>query len=642
MNNINILDSTIYNRISAGEVVENPASVVKELVENSIDSGATSIAIDISGGGIDKIRISDNGSGIVFSDLTKAFLPHATSKISSTDDLESISTLGFRGEALASIAAVSKVKLISKPKEQQVGGLIEICGGEIKQNCETGSPDGTYITVENLFYNTPARKKFLKKPSREESLVTDLVSRIILSNPDIEIKYSIDRKDIFHSTGKGLQEAVFAVYKKEVLDNSFYHYQKIDEIEIFGYMGKFEYSKSNRSYQTLVVNGRVVSNATVSVCVNNAYSNYLLKHKFPFYILFIKFPYEKIDVNVHPRKAEIKFDDNNLVYNLVNNFIKECFNKNYFKTTAKQIIKEEQPLMNKTTFSNATNNVPFIKVDEVEFNENKQPSLDIDVYKKIFGGDKITSESSFKEEVIFSKKEELKFESPNSLSGFETAEQKIEKINSNIKHPVEDSNKQMIIPTIDKIEKRSRVIGQLFKTYILLECDENLLLIDQHAGHERLMYDKLSEQFQNNSINTQQLLIPYVFETNSLETMFIKENLKSFFDLGFTIIEFGNNCFKLETVPAILSDIELGTFVSLILSEMKMLNKQTVGEMFKEKLMQNACKSSIKAGQELTDFEIDSLLKKFNSETTLLCPHGRPIMIEIDKKSIEKWFKRIV
>ena len=307
MGKINLLDSTIFNRIAAGEVVERPASIVKELVENSLDAGATQIRIEVVAGGTKQIKVTDNGSGIEPDDVERAFLPHATSKISSLEDLEQIATLGFRGEALSSIANVSQVELTSKTKENEVGKTIQIESGKVIEQKEVASPNGTFITVNNLFYNIPARKKFLKSDKREESEITNLVARFILANPNINFVYLVDKKEVYRSSGKNLEEAVFTVYGKETLENVIPFEKQVGKITLRGYLGKPNFSKSNRTYQTLVINGRYVINSVISAASYASYQNYLMKGKFPFYVIHMNMPLDSVDVNVHPNKLDVKF-----------------------------------------------------------------------------------------------------------------------------------------------------------------------------------------------------------------------------------------------------------------------------------------------------------------------------------------------
>ena len=327
---INLLPSEIYNKISAGEVVERPASVVKELVENSIDGGATRISVEVFGGGIEKIIVSDNGCGISPDDLEKAFMPHATSKISKEEDLFTIASLGFRGEALASISAVSKVEVFSKTEDNDFGTKLKIEGGNFGEKHEIGFENGTRIVVSNLFYNTPARLKFLKKPKSEEGEITNLMAKIIMANPQISFRYCADDKVVYNTFGNGLAEAMYIIYGKETYDNLLEVNYERDGISVFGYIARPTFCKPNRTYQTIFVNGRVVSNYMISAAVQDALEGYIMKGKFPLFALNLTLPYDGVDVNVHPSKQEVKFEYPNKIYSIVNNSIfKAVANANY-------------------------------------------------------------------------------------------------------------------------------------------------------------------------------------------------------------------------------------------------------------------------------------------------------------------------
>jgi DNA mismatch repair protein MutL len=335
MGKINVLDSSIYNRIAAGEVVERPASIVKELVENSLDAGATQIRIEVLEGGIKQIKVSDNGCGIEPDDVKVAFYPHATSKIYALEDLDEIGTLGFRGEALASIASVSQVELTSKVEAHETGSHLKIEGGKELEFSEAASANGTYITVNNLFYNVPARHKFLKSATREESEVTNLVARFILANPTISFTYFANNKEVYRSSGKNLEEALFTVYGKNTLENVIAFEQTVGQMKLHGYLGKPTFAKSNRTYQTLVINGRYVVNSVVSAAAYAAYQDYLMKGKFPFFVIHMNMPLEVLDVNVHPNKLDVKFENSQTIYGTIYNTIKQALQNanNILKTT---------------------------------------------------------------------------------------------------------------------------------------------------------------------------------------------------------------------------------------------------------------------------------------------------------------------
>lgn len=637
MSKINILDKSIFNRIAAGEVVEKPASVVKELVENSIDAGATKISIEIIEGGIKQIIVSDNGCGIEPDDMVKAFLPHATSKICTANDLDKIGTLGFRGEALSSIASVSKVNLISKVKNLDIGNEIILEGGEVISQNEKGCSDGTYISVSDLFYCVPARAKFLRKPKTEESDVTNIVSRLILANPNIQIKYTADNKLVYFSSGNGIEEAIYAIYGKDVLDNlikvDFNSYDKL--IHFNGYICKPTFSKPNRTYQTLIINGRYVINQQISTAIYKAYENFLMKGNFPFFVLYVTLPLDKVDVNVHPNKQDVKFEKSGEIFALVVNAISEIlYGINHIKN-----IEDESEEQNE--------NVDFNLKDLQDLRKVENVSLKTTVVDNVTLKEKVFDEEKFnqiKENLnsYLSKQDkhnEVTFKSDNGYS-YDLAMQAYK----NMQQQSFISNSDTNSVNDNKIKLDDfKIIGTLFNTYILVEQDKNLLMIDQHAGHERLLYDKFKKQFEEHSLLSQSLLVPYILNLNFQEWSFINENLTTLKNLGFDIEGFGNNSFKINSVPLLLKDINIADFFNSILHDINnnLIIKKT--DLMEEYLAKSACRSAVKANDNLSYNEIEILLNLLSKENqVLLCPHGRPIVLKITNTEIEKWFKRLV
>lgn len=644
MPNINILDKSIFNRIAAGEVVEKPASVVKELVENSIDAGAKFISIEIVGGGIKKIRVTDDGCGMNKENLPKAFLPHATSKISCLEDLDKIGTLGFRGEALSSIASVAKINATSKTKNDETGAKIIIEGGEVVSLTEIGSVDGTSITVEDLFFNVPARAKFLRKPKTEESEITNLVSRLILANPTISIKYVVDGKTIYHSQASNLKDAIYTIYGATAIENLIpvnYTYQNLIQVE--GFIGLPSFTKPNRTYQTIIINGRYVNNKTISTAIYNAYEPYIMKNCFPFFVCSVKLPLDKVDVNVHPNKLDVKFENNNLIFGAFYNPISEILNNLSTKIRKFESNENESVVENEINISN---------LQTINSNIGKQ----------------FESENLVKDEISYANIDEEKqdentttlkdvsnldnnFELKNSISSFlNNSDFNFEVQNNNIAADLANlAAKEHVFSQADifndvKVDLNTlKIIGVCFNTYIIVENDSSIFFIDQHAGHERLLYDKFKENFKNNELVTQNLLVPYVLNTNYLESDFINNNLQTFKELGFEIESFGINSFKVSSVPVLLKDISLYKFFNDVLHDLSNnLNLQKT-DILKDYLEKSACRSAVKANDILSKGEIEKLLNMLNnSNQILLCPHGRPIIIEITSKEIEKWFKRIV
>lgn len=646
MPNINILDKTIFNRIAAGEVVEKPASVVKELVENSIDAKSTNITIEVEGGGIKKIRVTDNGCGMDIDNLPKAFLPHATSKISCLDDLDKIGTLGFRGEALSSIASVANITAVSKVKERESGAKIIINGGEVESVTETGCVDGTSITIENLFYNVPARAKFLRKPKTEENEITNLVSRLILANPNISIKYVADGKTIYHSTATGLKDAIYTVYGASVVENLVpidYTYQNI--IKVDGYIGIPSFTKPNRTYQTIIINGRYVNNKTISTAIFNAYEPYIMKSCFPFFVVSMTIPLDKVDVNVHPNKLDVKFENNNLIFGAFYTPINEVLLNLSSKIRKYESEEKEEPITSSQTvnFNNLhtldnnigsqfNNNESQEKVDTVKYAtiEDDEPSSQL-------------TDNSFKSET-----EQNIAQSINSFLSNKEFEFEVN-TNEISQNMINRATQEHIFKQSDMFDDRKvdlaslKIVGTCFNTYIIVENNDSIFFIDQHAGHERLLYDKFKALFEKDDLAVQSLLVPYVLNTNYLESNFINNNIDVFKSLGFDIEPFGINSFKVSSVPVLLKDISLYQFFNEVLQDVNKNLNLTKSDILKEYLERSACRSAVKANDILSKQEIEILLNMLNQNNQILqCPHGRPVIIEITDKEIEKWFKRII
>jgi len=661
MAKINVLDSSVYNYIAAGEVVERPASVVKELVENSIDAGSSIIEIEIENGGISKIKISDNGHGIEKEYIKTAFLPHATSKIAKVSDLDSILTLGFRGEALASIAAVAKVTMTSKTKEQEFGNTINIEAGKVIKEHEVGTKDGTTTVVSDLFYCVPARQKFLKKPKTEEQEITNLVSRFILAHPEISFTYVADGKTIFSSSGKTLDDAIFSVYGKEAIKETLPVSLVKENLKVSGFIGRPSYSKANRTYQTLIINGRYVINQTVATAITNAFGDMLMKRKYPFYVLHLTMPTDSIDVNVHPNKLDVRFENQGRIYSLFFEAVSRALSQMDYIASAED--KELNKIYEESRNEHFINTLNTI--DDTQDITISTPKTSITASSII---PKKTSERidkagvnlnpfSFRAENLSKQeKEEVKekvFDTINENSksntlkdGFGLGSKLLERLASGDKYDngyiIDEKPKEVQKQESFEIKQTIKKIGKIFNTYLIVEVDSDIFFIDQHAAHERILYEKFKKQYDNQNIIIQPLLFPYVLSLNPLESNILLDSLENIKALGFDIDEFGNNTFKISAVPAIVSEINFDSFFNEFLSENKNIAKKG-SDLIKESLMQQACKSAIKGGNDLSDNEIDQLYSQMSKEKiALFCPHGRPIAIRINKNEIEKWFKRIV
>lgn len=673
MAKINVLTSEIYNRIAAGEVVERPASVIKELLENSIDAGAKNIAVNISSGGIERMRVTDDGCGIDKEDLAKAFLPHATSKIAGVKDLDNIMTLGFRGEALASIASVAKVRLISSSAQSDFGYEIRCEGGKLSEVSECAANRGTEITVDNLFFNTPARAKFLKTPKSEESEITNIIARLILANPDISFKYTADGKTVYQSYGDGLEEAVIAVYGREAVANSFYIESEKHGVTVKGYVGKHDFTKPNRTYQTFILNGRYIINNTVSSAIANAYSAYLMKRNYPFYVLNVTVPAEFVDVNVHPNKTDVRFSNNQVIYGVLYSVISSVLDgsskaidiiKNPNADTV-QVPAEDKKVNGgvesipkhysdtKFSFTNTAQN------DKIVINDKARPGKDCMLkFSDYFTGyaeyKKRMQEAEKTEKTVSAKTgvagcseaaEEAAISDLSACGGKETSADSAE---PRIRQAESAPAKQAEVFTSAAVQMDNRPepdyksVGQLFKTYALYEKGDEFVLIDQHAAHERLLYDELLEKLERHALVIQPMLIPFVLDVNPAEAQFLSDKTEDIRALGLDFNEFGKNKFTVSAVPAVLSEINLKEFFNYILSDLSSLKREKAGDVLKDKLMQTACKSAVKAGKELGDREKEILISKLKDNMGLKCPHGRPVAVKIGRQEIEKWFKRIV
>ncbi len=634
MPKINLLDSSIYNRIAAGEVVQQPSSVVKELIENCIDAGANEITVEIKEGGIKEISVKDNGCGISSDDLKRAFLPHATSKVKVIEDLDSVSTLGFRGEALSSIASVSHVFAKSRTISDDIGSKIEVRGGDFSDIEPTSCPVGTEIIVRNIFFNTPARAKFLRKPFQEEADVTSVMQKTAFSNPNVSICYVIDDKISFRTTGEGLLSAISSVYGIEYANSCIEVDYKKNNVSIKGYICKPSLTKPNRNYQTIIVNGRYIKDISYSSSVANAFGDRLMKRTFPVFVLDTIVPFDEVDVNVHPAKTEVRFKRPHEIYGIAYNAVKSSLLslENAENLGLNGLFDEKKPEIIEKSTPGIT--AESYTVDISSHNIAKQNSDKNSGLLKTFLGDSSNKKSdklSSSSEINYKLIERLmQRDSENKDSN----DQKIKQIDQ-----IDQNDYNLISDTNDNYQ----IIGQVFECYLLVRIKNDLLFIDQHAAHERLLFDELTKKADSSEIALQPLLLPYVRTFSSTDYQRISDITSELVSLGFEIDEFGKNTIKVSCVPMILSELNFEEFFDSFLSEYNNRQDFSYSELLKDKLAMRACRSAIKAGDSLSDTQIKSILKQI-SETnmTLQCPHGRPICIKFSKKDLEKMFKRIV
>lgn len=596
-----MLSPMVFNRIAAGEVVEKPCSVVKELVENSIDSGATSISVSVERGGLGKIEVTDNGSGIEFDDLKNALLAHATSKISKLEDLDNIGTLGFRGEALSSIASVSEIEIISKTSDCEFGGKIKCLFGHMEELTQIASIDGTRISVKNLFHNVPARLKFVRKDKTEENDITNYMARLILANPHISFSYVADGKQVYKHKASDLKTAICDIYGEEIGKDLIEVNQTRGNMTLHGYISRPEIAKANRTYQTLIINGRYVINYMISSAISNVYEDYLMKGKFPLYVLCLDLTHDEVDVNVHPSKLEVKFENSGAIFSLFSDACFHALHETNFTTTPASPI-EEIETDNFIKFSAPT-------VERVTLGVNEGVS---------FQNEEKTDEN-------------ITFNSKTSL------------LSEIILKQVQGEDKSLYKQDeLFRVEEPTRILCTLFDTYILLQKGDDIYLVDQHAAHERLNYDKLKQRLETMTNISQSLVLPVIINVNNQEDNFLQENQQVFEQIGFKIEEYGKCCYRVFEIPFVLAGKDINEYFQDVFKNLNTFVNKPL-DFIKDDLCQKACKSSVKAGNKLTNEEIKILIDSLaTNKSTLLCPHGRPIIVKLTRTDIEKWFKRIV
>lgn len=639
---IKLLDSMVFNRIAAGEVVEKPASIVKELVENSIDAKATVISIEIEDGGKKKIVISDNGQGIEKDDLNNAFMPHATSKISKVEDLDTIHTLGFRGEALASIASVCHIYASSKTENDEVGHSIRIDGGLFSEVNEVARNKGTTIEASDLFYNAPVRAKFLRRSKIEESEITHLVEKFMLAHPEISFLYVVDGKQIYNTISSELSDIIYTIYGKEVYDNLIKIDAEEDGMRLSGFIISPKYSKVNRTNQTLFVNGRYVENYLVSSAVQGAFEPFLMKGRFPIYILSLTMPSDIVDVNIHPTKREVKFENPNRVFGFVRRQIENgLIMANHianFEVRVNGI--ENETLESDTRAPENTESFAHVPVADIE----PLPSKEGISYRDNGPDEKIVYP---KREVEIETKT-VKQPLPDFMNITIEKTVPVNKIGGRIFFDQTESVHASEIEAGKMLENKfltasvkdeMKILGTLFATYIVVEYADKAYFIDQHAAHERTLYDKLCKQVENSEVLKQPLLFPFELKTTEKERIKLIETVPVLEKLGFNLKE-SKLGFEISAVPLILSGIDLSKFFESVLADESIFDKST-SQIMKERLSQYACKHAIKAGDHISNDEIAYLIDAMR-KGVLLCPHGRPIVLELEKRDFEKMFKRVL
>lgn len=668
---IKVLDQATINKIAAGEVVERPSSVVKELVENAIDAGATAVTVEIKDGGLSFIRITDNGAGIEKAEVPTAFIRHATSKIMTIEDLLSVSSLGFRGEALASIAAVAQVELITKTAHALTGLRYEIHGSKEIASEEIGAPTGTTIIVRNLFYNVPARKKFLKTPMTEGGYITDLITRLALSRPDISFKYIINGNNKITTSGNGkLQDVIYHIYGKDVSSNLLPIKRQVDEFKVEGYIGKAFVSKGNRSFEHYFINERSIRNVVVTKAIEEAYKSFVMIHKFPFTALHFTLDSTKLDVNVHPAKMESKYADGERLFQFVKDSVRQALlQEEMIPDVSLRSAKEEKAIViEQQRQLNANVPEPFEKKARAIRYQQESARKDVaDNHKTAITtvpeSVTVPQPVTVPESVTVSQPVTVPETTVKSASSAPTTIQEIDRKQPENVSPMEEhmeaaapeiSSKpetlskpeQLSMPLeqfiSEEARKSHRLIGQVFKTYWIVEYDSKMYIMDQHAAHEKVMFERLMRQMSEKNVISQQLLPPKVVHLDSAEHAMVISHMDLFEQTGFDLEDFGDDSIVIRAMPDDIMGVDPQSLFDALLNALSTDTGRLQIDFFVEKLSGMACKAAIKGNTEISFQEADALIDELLTlDNPYNCPHGRPTMISLTKTELERKFKRI-
>lgn len=710
MGNIVLLDELTINQIAAGEVIERPASVVKELIENSIDAGATNITIEIKNGGISYIRITDNGKGIMPDDMEIAFERHATSKIRQAKDLETVKSMGFRGEALASIAAIARVELVSKTESSDIGRKVVVEGGKVISNEEIGCPKGTTITVQNLFFNTPVRYKFLKKDFTEFGYIEDAITRIALINPNIAIRLINSGKTVIQTSGNNdMKTVIYNIYGKDIAENCLNVDYTYEDIKVTGVVGKPIISRSNRSNQLFFVNKRYVKDKALTSAAEQGFKGMITIGKFGFLILNISVDPHKVDVNVHPAKLEVRFEEESKVFKAIYHSIKETLLKEDLVSEAEKIkniditkktnIQEPKQIYNTEVTKSKDNTTPifgslFKKIKNSQMSKEDEEISGVknnpieEIFRNRENKEENINEIKNIDENIKTDKENIEtIENKEPIKPIENKSdlnnimEKVHKLEENSMEPDEKNFDEMYakmfgrLPIEENVQEDNKLnedaeeyhfddvntenmslftknninsipnykfIGIAFSTYIIIEMEKELYIIDQHAAHERIMYEKIKKNYYSDGPKESQLmLLPDIITLTHKEMGIAKDNMELFEKAGFTLEEFGENTIKLTGVPNVCIDLETRELFLETLDEINTVARTAKQEIEERFIATVACKAAVKANMALTREEVDELMKELLVlPNPFTCPHGRPTAIRMSKSEIEKKFSR--
>ena len=643
MAKIQLLDQKTIDNIAAGEVIERPASVVKELVENAVDANANAITVEIKDGGMTLIRVTDNGIGIPKDQVKTAFLRHATSKIRSVEDLLSVSSLGFRGEALSSISAVAQVELVTKTAESFSGVSYKIYGGEEEAFDDIGAPDGTTFLVKNLFYNTPARRKFLKSATTEAGYVEQMMVHIALSHPEISFKFIHNNKNKIYTSGNGkVKDIIYHIYGRDVAGALIPVQAQSEDVKVTGFVAKPYVSRGNRNYESYFINGRYIKSSIIYKAIEEGYRTFTMKHRYPFVCLDFKINQELLDVNVHPTKMEIRFRNGREIYELVVDTVREALLQ---KDLVQDVLRETPKKKEQPKTKEVKKPEPF------EVNRRKEETQKMDQTMKDFAKmrQSQTNQQGHRAKPEGMKQDRLKSESSQTAKkptyaglNYNTQKKEFPQYKTD-----ELSSNQMTLreDPVFSVQARPdrKILGQLFKTYWLIEYEDQLFIMDQHAAHEKVNYERLMKNFKEKEIYSQRLEPPMVVTVSMMEAEALERYKDAFAGLGFTIESFGGNEYCIREVPANLYGIGERDLFMELLDAVSQENGTMDTEVIASKIATMACKMSIKGNQRVSLMEVEHLLDELMKlENPYQCPHGGPTIIKMSKYEIDKKFKRIV
>lgn len=653
---IQVLDQDTINQIAAGEVVERPASVVKELLENAIDANATAVTIEIKEGGISFIRITDNGYGIEKEQIPLAFLRHSTSKIRTAQDLITVSSLGFRGEALSSIASVAEVELITKTPHALTGICYCICGGQERSMEEIGAPDGTTFLVRNLFYNVPARRKFLKAPVTEANYIIELVEKMALSHPDVSIRLISNGQNKLYTTGnRKLKDMIYTIYGREVASNLIPVHEETETMTIDGFLGKPVIARGNRSFENYFINGRYVRSKLIAKAIETAYKPFMMQHRYPFAVLHLELDQQKVDVNVHPAKMELRFEQEQEVYETLLEVLTRTLKGKEFIPEVELAKREEA----KKTEKRAPEPFERKRMEAEQLKrlasygkpiEESHPQTAKKSSKAVSNDGVRVNEKPQRKEEIRNQSEIPKSVLPlREVSSYPIMDHvtELSKQDKTDKKQKETKPEQMTLFEENLLSKAARVkhrlIGQLFDTYWLIQYEDKLFIMDQHAAHEKVLYEKTMRSLKNKEFTTQMVSPPIIISLTRKEEAILETYQSHFTELGYEISPFGGREYAVSGVPGNLFGIPEKEMLTELFSSLEEEAAELSSELITDRIASLSCKAAVKGNHKMSVQEADALIEQLMElDNPYACPHGRPTMISMSKYELEKKFKRII